>query len=67
VQTDVRLGFMTALDLTMRAAGDPHISKCFETRIQKFNDDVERLIVVCRVPGNREMPSMLSKPKPKSA
>ena len=62
-QTDVKLGFLAALDLTTREAGDPALECCFEPRLRAFSDLVQRRVVVCRIPGNREVPSEISKRK----
>lgn len=55
-QTSVRLGVLSVLDLSARAAGTPHFDRCFSVAEIKHDDDA-RTVVVMRVPGNRNPPS----------
>jgi hypothetical protein len=59
-QSDVRLGFLAVLDLTVRPPGTPHFSDCLFTRTRVFPGADIRHVVVARVPGNRRTPSQQS-------
>ena len=56
-QTDIRLGVLAVLDLTLRSAGTPHLEQCFDARARTFADGDKRRVIVVRVPGNRTVPS----------
>jgi hypothetical protein len=56
-QTDIRLGVLAVLDLTLRSAGTPHFEQCFDARVRTFDDGDKRRVIVVRVPGNRTVPS----------
>jgi hypothetical protein len=59
----VRLGFLLVLDLVGTGnAGTPHLSSLIQTRtVHRAGEDIPRLLVIVRVPGNRKRPSDLTK------
>lgn len=58
--SDVRLGVLATLDLSIREPGEPHISNCFGVIRRRLSCNDERTVVFMRVPGNRLSPSTLS-------
>lgn len=59
--TNVKLGFLFALDLAGKARGTPDIETCMQVRRGvMFDDDIDRGLVLLRMPGNRLSPSALS-------
>ena len=59
--TDVRLGVLATLDLSIREPGVPHVSDCFGVLKRKHSLTDERSVIFMRVPGNRLPPSSLSR------
>ena len=59
--SDVRLGVLATLDLSVREPGVPHVSECFGVIRRKLSRNDERTVVFMRVPGNRLSPSVLSR------
>ncbi len=58
--SDIRLGVLATLDLSVRNPGEPHVSECFDViKIRPSKRDV-RTVLVLRIPGNRRTPSSLS-------
>lgn len=64
--TDVRLGVLATLDLSVRDPGVPHISECLGVVRRRISRKDKRGVVFMRVPGNRQAPSSASKGKPRS-
>ncbi len=58
--SDVRLGVLATLDLSVRKPGEPHITECFGVLRRRPTSRDERTTLVLRVPGNRDTPSSLS-------
>jgi hypothetical protein len=56
-QTDLRLGFLAALDLSDRPAGFPHLDNCVYLAERQISSIDVRHAVIVRVPGNRRTPS----------
>jgi hypothetical protein len=56
-QTDMRLGVLAVLDLSVRRPGDPHLDGCFFVRSDRYSARDERTVLVVRVPGNKRTPS----------
>ncbi|MDP9024807.1 MAG: hypothetical protein M3N13_05510 [Candidatus Eremiobacteraeota bacterium] len=56
-QTDVRLGILAVLDLSVRRPGDPHLDGCFSVKTDRYSMSDERTVVLVRVPGNKRTPS----------
>jgi hypothetical protein len=52
-QTDVRLGVLAVLDLSVRRPGDPHLDECFFVSHDQYSRADERTVLVVRVPGNK--------------
>lgn len=66
-QTDVRLGVLAVLDLSVRAPGVPHFTDCFTVRQVSLAPGDFRRVVIMRVPGNRQLPNSASnKPNKRS-
>lgn len=58
--TDVKLGFLLVLDLTLKPKGVKSIESSVKVEvIQKQNDPIDRSIVVIIVPGMRKTPSQV--------
>lgn len=58
--SDIRLGVLATLDLSVRHPGEPHVTECFGVLRRWPTSRDERTTLVLRVPGNRETPSSLS-------
>ena len=58
--SDIRLGVLATLDLSVREPGDPHVSNCFDVIQRRLSRKDARTVVFMRVPGNRLSPSTLS-------
>lgn len=56
-QTDVRLGVLSILDLSVRPAGTPHFDECFSVDHVTIDVKDRRTVLIMRVPGNRKTPS----------
>lgn len=56
-QTNVRLGVLAVLDLSLRRPGDPHLDACFFVVKDRYSPTDERTALVVRVPGNKRTPS----------
>lgn len=59
--TDVRLGVLATLDLSIREPGVPHVTECFGVIRRKISPNDARTVLFLRVPGNRETPASLSR------
>ncbi|HEY1977714.1 MAG TPA: hypothetical protein VGG89_14265 [Candidatus Baltobacteraceae bacterium] len=62
-QADVKIGVLSILDLTERDAGVPGFEYCFEVHERTIPNESGRWALVMRVPGNRTLPSKMSKPR----
>lgn len=58
--SDVRLGVLATLDLSVRPPGTPHVTECFGVIRRRLSQTDERTIVFMRVGGNRPTPSSAS-------
>lgn len=59
--TDVRIGVLATLDLSIREPGVPHVSDCLGVIKRRHSRNDERAVVIMRIPGNRASPSSLSR------
>ena len=59
--SDVRLGVLATLDLSVRDPGDPHVTSCLGVVRRHASKNDERAVVFMRVAGNRLSPSTFSK------
>jgi hypothetical protein len=62
--TDIRLGFLAVLDLSVRDPGTPHFDSCMGVISRKIGLSDQRMVIAMRVPANRRPPNELAR-KPK--